>query len=747
MRYPVQPAPASAPAHALLPVALVCAVVVIAWVRPEWTLAAAAVAGAGLMIGPAQLRPGVAWVAGGVGVLLLGKDLFPADTAQQWGWLRELPGAPDVSFSRQPAFDLALGSAASWVGLIAWLTMARQVFVADRIRGMFLAVLAVAGASIGLWLLMQPVGSAEGVRHFVFGAVQSRNAMGVALAMAALVAAGAAFEAGTRRELNRCALWMALGAVAAWAAVASGSRGAWLALVAGVAVLIWGVGRQRRLLFTAVPVALAAAGVILWLEPQAAARVGEIGREYRWEIWRAAARVATDHAWLGAGSGMFEPVFAWNSGLQPPVGATIRHPDSSWVLLGFEHGVVGVVLVAVAVGLVLRGRAKREREAGRWGARAAVAAWLVAACFDISLHRPALLAMAVPLIGVAWPAATWAPVGRWSGLLLSSGVLLAAGWTLGCEHALARSTEPVYAKRDGGVQLTAAGMQVLRERPVSVDWQHRLGREAFIAGDFALAARHWRMVLALQPANEEGIRAYARALQQARPAEALPFWEHYFRHAEDRAASRLETTLNESGRTDTAFWRRAIRDRPELLVLLADEDRPEARAAFDDWMRLDLARRGEVPMRYVVVAFARWGEAPEFAKWVHAAPRWPWGEGLQAAQALLEGGRSDLAWPLLARMVKRPAPVQAVARSVAGELLARVQPGDYARLAEALGAGGLSGGARVAALQAAVMRPDCPPWFRVELAYSLAAEGRRIEAGRELWQAARRMADAQPGDW
>lgn len=747
MRNPVQPAPASAPAQVFPPVVLVGAVVAIAWMRPEWTLMAAAVASAGLVLGPGRLSGRVGLVAGAVGVLLLAKDLLPAATAQHWVWLRELPGTPDVSLARQPAADLAWWNAASWVGLIAWLAMARQVFAVDRIRGLFQAALAVAGASIGLWLLMQPVGQAEGVRHFGFGAVQSRNAMGAALAMVALVAAGAAFESAARRELNRCALWMALGAVAALAAVASGSRGGWLALVAGTAVLIWGIGRQRRAFFTAVPVALAAAGVILWLEPQAAARVGEIGREYRWEIWRAAARVATDHAWLGAGSGMFEPVFAWSSGLQPPVGATIRHPDSSWVLLGFEHGLVGVGLIAGAVGFVLRGRAEREIEAGRWGARAAVMAWLVAACFDISLHRPALLAMAVPLIGVAWPVAPRAPAGRWSGLLLSLGVLLVAGWTLGREQVLARSAEPVYAPRDGGVRLTAAGAQVLRERPLAVEWQHRFGREAFIAGDFALAARHWRMVLALQPANEEGIRAYARALQQARPAEALPLWEHYFRHAEERAASRLETTLNESGRTDTAFWRQAIRGRPELLVLLADEDRPEARAAFDDWMRLDLSRRVEVPMRYVVVAFARWGEAPEFAEWVRAAPRWPWGEGLQAAQTLLEGGRSDLAWPLLTRMVKRPAPVQAVARSVADELLARVQPGDYARLAEALGTEGLRGAARVAALQAAVARPDCPAWFRVELAYSLAAEGRRIEAGRELWQAARRLAEAQPGDW
>lgn len=751
MRIPSQPVSSREPVFAVGSVAVVATVIVVAWLRPDLSVAAAALAAGLLALGPGAISWRAGLTAVFVGVFLFGKDLLPADTARQWSWLGELPGAPEISRARQPALDLAALSAATWAGGLVWWAGVRQVMAAERAARVFLTFVGLTGAALAVWLLVAPAAAESGGRSFAFGAVQSRNAIGAALAMAAMVAAGGAIEAGRRREVNGCAGWIALGAAAAFAAVASGSRGAWLALVAGVVVLTWGAGLLRRGRVSILSVVVAAVGLILWLQPQAAARVGEIGEEYRWQIWRAAAQVATDHAWLGAGGGMFEPVFAWYSGLQPPVGATIRHPDSSVVLLGFELGLLGVAVVLSALIFLWterRGETRGdEAQAGRWGARAAVVAWLVAGAFDISWHRPALLALAVPLVGVAWPAGGASRGNRWLGVFLAGAVLGVAVWTGARERSLRELRGPTYAGGGGAVRLTEAGAQVLRMRPLAVEWQHRLGREAFIAGGYPLAARHWRMVLELQPANEEGIRAYARALQRPSPADALPFWEHYFRHAEERAAARFESTLNELGRTDTAFWRAAIRARPELLVLLADEDRPEARAAFGDWMRLDLRQRVQVPMRYVVVAFARWGEAPEFGAWIEAAPRWPWGEGLQAAQTLLEGGRSDLAWPLLTRMVRRPAPVAAVTRSVGRELLARVQPGDYARLAEALGPGGLTGTARVAALQAAVARTDCPAWFRVELAYSLAAEGRRIEAGGELWRAARQLADAQPGDW
>lgn len=738
---PLPPLAAVFSALAVLPVGVI-------W--PEWAAVAAALAA--LVIAAsggsvARLVPAIALAAG---VAIFAKDLLAGIAAERWSWLAQIPGAGEVSLARQPALGGRLLGPSMIAALVIWVAQARVSWADARlVRGWSGAVVAI-GAVVAFWLFLQPAGVAEFGRSFALGALQSRNALGAALGMVALLAVGAALEARAQREFNRVAVWLALAGVNAFAAVSLGSRGAWLGLLGGSAMLGWSRARQGRLGWSAWVAVMLAAGTILWLEPHAASRVGEIGREYRFEIWSAAARVGISQPWFGAGSGMFEPVFALFSGLQPPVGATIRHPDSSWVLFLFEHGLLGSALVLAAFVFVLTpgrgGEAGAKVSGWQWGARAAVVAWLCASSVDISLHRPVLLALGVPLVGIGWPQRAVGRTNRW--LIFASGalILLVLLWS-SKETALGRLAEPGYRREGEKVQLTPAGRSALESAPLDVALHHRLGRDAFVAGDYALAARHWRMVMDLQPANEEGVRAYARAMHAVRPQEALPFWRHFFRGAEERAASRLEATLNELGRTDVAYWRAAIVDRPELLVLLADEERPEAREAFADWLKIDLARSSTVPMRYVAPAFARWGDAPEFARWVAAAPRWPWGEGLQVAQRLLEGARSDLAWLVLTRMVKRPEPVRGVARSVDAALLARIQPGDFARLAEALGSGRLDREQRLKMLHAALKQANCPTWFRVELAYTLAEEQRRIEAGRELLDAARAMLSAQPGDW
>lgn len=728
---------------------IVCSSLAIIWARPDWGLFVAATA-TGLLAWGGQARD---WrllgSALGIGVLLLLKDRVPSLAAEHWQWIGALPGGVPVSAARQPNWAAGLSGAIAFV-LCLWLMGVLRARLADRTTARDVSVFMVlAGVGLCAWIGLQPGGAAGYGERFAFAPLPSRNAVACALAMVTLLAGGVCWNAWASRAALPSALGLGAALISGWTALALGSRGAWLALAVGAAVL---AVSSRRVRWAGSAVALAVGTVvwsILWLQPQAAVRVGELGSEFRVEIWRGAFRAWQEFPWLGGGASMFGPLFSWGAGVHPPLGATFVHPDSSWVLLFFELGALGVVAFGGAVWVGWRGAGEiaatgGEARALRRGARAAVMAWLVAAMFDISLHRAPLLALGVPLIGLGWPVRV-GRISRWPGILLAALALGIALFAVLDGDPVSRLDGAACRMEGGRARLSPQAARLLAEHPLDVSLHHRCGADAVRLGSTALAVRHWTMVVSLRPAAEEGTWAYARAVQVLSPRDALPLWRHLFEHAEERATARLEAALKEFGRDDLGFWRQALGRREDLWVVLADDGRPEAERCFEDWLRQPVQNRVRVPLAAVTRAHVRWGTATEFRRWISVAPRWNWREGLAVAQATVQQGRVDLAWCVLDRMVRRPEMPTMTPQS-ANATSAR-RPSDYARLAEWLKDGRIGAARRLEVLAETVQRPDCPAWFHVVFAYLLFDLDRRAEAVDRLMQAAEKMTPAQPADW
>jgi hypothetical protein len=686
----------------------------------------------------------------GLAIAFAAKDLLPSPLAVNWRWIGELPGGVAPLLTRQPELTEVVWGAVRWALLLWAMSAARIAFVAARSVTVWSTGVVAAAVAVSAWLLTHPAGTASYGRDFLLGSMASRNGLGAALVVAGLVGCGGALQAWRRGSAALTVAWLLPTLLVAWAGVALGSRGAWLALVVGAGFLIYQAAPRRTWSLAVVSAMAALVLAILWLEPMAAGRVGEVGADFRWQIWRAAVASAGAFPIVGCGTAMFEPAFAWVSGLMPPLGASFRHPDSSVVQFFYEQGLAGGILLLVGTWAAFRHPSIDASEAGglwlRRAARAGVVALGAAAVFDVTLHRSGLLVLFVPLLGVAWPIRA---VASRRTRLLTVGTLagLLALWAVAYQMRDATRWEgPAYLREGRDVRLTPTAAAALAARPLEVTAIDRAGADAFRLGEYALAARHWKAVMRLQPANDVTVRGYAAALQLEAPEQALPFWRHHFsRSGAEFAANHLHAAVDQFGRSPLRYWRRAIVGREDLLVLLAAGEEPGARECFLEWRELPREVRVRSPFAATVDAISRWGDLDALARWAEQAPRWDWTLGVQTARGLVQSGRAELAWPLLTRMLRRPVFAREGEPLPLAVLRARV--GDFPAVAAALGAGRMSLAERVELLRRAASQSDCPPALRVELAYCLAAEGQRAEAVALLLVAAEELNALQPRDW
>ena len=307
---------------------------------PRW-LAALLVGGAALLLGPVRMSSGhwlglaaVAWAAA-----TAAWSPFPHDVAGGLVPLAALAaafvlGARD-DLDLRPAW-VVLGIAAGVNGAVAAAQLSGlDVLEATRVQ---------AGEPAGM------MGNKNFLAHLA------------ALSVAALL-----FQVGRSRVEN-----VALACSAATLAITT-SRGAWLALaVAGAATRI---RRERASWWLLTPLALAAV-LLLWADSQVnpARLAGSLGaRIDQWD-W-----ALTNWSWVGWGLGSYGSALPW------------EHAQNELMEVGFESGVVGVVLVSVFAVHLLRSEPSAE--------------WAVLACFLVSsatssvLHQPATAVVAAVVAG------------------------------------------------------------------------------------------------------------------------------------------------------------------------------------------------------------------------------------------------------------------------------------------------------------------------------------------------------------
>jgi O-antigen ligase len=206
-------------------------------------------------------------------------------------------------------------------------------------------------------LLKEPVGYA--------------NALGILMALGVVLGLGLLFDA------RRTSLQVALAAATCTSAVAlalTSSRGAWLATLVGLGVLV-----AFRFGSTRVVLAIAAGAVVLVLLALPRVSLGD-----RPAYWGVAVTDASERTLLGSGAGSFDDYWLEHR----PIPAYVRDAHSVYLETAAELGVVGLTLLLCALGmpLVTAARARDRRFVAP--AAAAYSTFLVHAGLDWDWEMP-----------------------------------------------------------------------------------------------------------------------------------------------------------------------------------------------------------------------------------------------------------------------------------------------------------------------------------------------------------------------
>ncbi len=337
--------------------------------------------------------------------------------------------------------------------------------------------------------------------------------------LAASAAAAAAWAVHPRGLKGGDRAWASAFCALALACLAlARSRGAWLGL--GAAAAVWSARRfgARAAAAFVVSTALFAGALAGGLFPVSVEEVlfknYRMHAEARPRLWRAAAAVASDEPWLGAGPGSFavgfrrHPVPLEDGAARWAMSTDYAHSEP--LQAAAETGWAGLALWLLGAGAALRtlwGRASGEpvREA----AAAAAAAMTAQLAVDNMLQIPALAALWLTALATAAPRAAG---GQWPGAAIVAGAALAAvSWI----PAAVASSSPARA---------AAIF------PAEPSPREDLAYAAMRAGRAAAADAHWAAAQMLEPFN--AIPPWRRA----QIAGALGRWER----AEPLAARAVE---------------------------------------------------------------------------------------------------------------------------------------------------------------------------------------------------------------
>lgn len=669
----------------------------------------------------------------GSAVLLL-KDLAPAPATLRasWAWLDTLPGGDALGNGLNPAPLTSVHAVVLLATVLIGVRLCQQLFTQTDYAETWLATTAVLGGAAALPLCLSPPDLTPGALRW--GTLTNVNGIAGALALSCLAAAGWAWIAFRRRHTGAMVTAVLATLLAGSACLQLASRGATAALVTGVAV---GVGVSLRSQFrfgrrfTLLYLAVVALGALL-LAPAVVAEQLDVGVGSRAEIWRSALHIWAQTPWRGLGLGLFEPQFALLGGLLPSLGAQFVHPDSSWVLLLFEFGLLGLAVLAICLAALARDRHRHLREDGqvlRAIAWAGTTAWVVPAIGDVSLHRPALLVLGVPMVGLLLRGrSASAPARPRAWPVFATGTVALAALFFSLRPYLGRAEESeqgvnAYAKDPNGqVSLTETGRASLRIHPLDAVSHHQLGRAALLQGDLKLASRHWHFAAQLQPANYAMLRQYAVALQARSPELALPHWQLALAGAPEIRAGELSRLLTEYPELNyDVAWQAAGEDPAMLIVLAGAFPTTAGQQAFTDWLQQPAAAL-TTPLRLsdVVAGFARWGSRRDFARWLATRSQEPRAVG-DAAQRFVRVGRADLAWVLLEQLLPEPSALPASA--VTARSVARLDPADKVSLGHRIAALDPSSDNYLQLLQDAVQAQDIAPWFLLRHAHAEARSG------------------------
>jgi O-antigen ligase len=170
--------------------------------------------------------------------------------------------------------------------------------------------------------------------------------------------------------------------------VMSYSRGAWAAMVIALLYLAWCYGKLKWQFV--LPVVLVAATVVavFWHSTADTAPwyvkrldLSRPSAQHRVSAWRGAVHIMRDHP---LGVGWNQAVSVYEKDYSPPEGGAGALTMNSYLMLGTELGLPGLICFVAYLGLCLRGKVRMQDEEGRikTACRAGALVFVVAFWFD-----------------------------------------------------------------------------------------------------------------------------------------------------------------------------------------------------------------------------------------------------------------------------------------------------------------------------------------------------------------------------
>jgi O-antigen ligase len=306
------------------------------------------------------------------------------------------------------------------VAVLAVLLVAERRSLRPLLAGALAAISGVCAYGLGVHVFTSPpLDPIEGA--LLFQPLGYANALGIFATIGILLATGLALA--TRRPLAR-ALLLAPLAILLPALYLTSSRGAWLALVAGLACIARLGGRlPRRVAVLLAVLATAAVVAVLTASGGSLSRVVGYNRPHYWQV---ALKEYEQNPALGSGAGTYADYWLRDR----PDPSFTRTAHSLYLQSLAELGPLGLALVVTALGLPLLALRGRSGDPVVATAAAAYAAYGLHAAIDWDWELPAVtlagLVCGAALLVAARPVSSRPLSRRARGLLLALGVAAAA---------------------------------------------------------------------------------------------------------------------------------------------------------------------------------------------------------------------------------------------------------------------------------------------------------------------------------